>query len=57
MFKALVSFAGLVTMAQGEVRDIPEKYVNDLLNAGYIEDITPEVKVENKPKPRKKSKK
>lgn len=52
--KALVSFAGLVSMAQGEVRDIPEKFVNDLLNAGYIE--CPKV-IETKPKKKKGARK
>lgn len=37
--KALVSFAGQVTMAPGEVRDIKDKaVVKDLLRAGYVEE-------------------
>ena len=49
--KALVSFAGLVTMHKGEVRDIGDEYiVNDLVKAGYIE-------VEKPKAPAKKPKK
>ena len=62
MFRALVSFSGLVSMAEGEVREISDKrVVNDLLDAGYVEEIIPdkaeqpeEVKPEEE-KPKKKS--
>lgn len=38
--KALVSFAGIVNMAEGEVREIPDKDLcEDLLHAGYIEEV------------------
>ena len=39
--KALCSFAGPITMAAGEVRDINEVTLNDtdLIRAGYIEVI------------------
>ena len=38
--KALVSFAGLVSMTMGEVREISDKsIVKDLLKAGYIEKV------------------
>lgn len=38
--KAKVSFAGVVTMGIGEVRDITDKaIVKDLVQAGYVEEI------------------
>lgn len=68
MYKALISFSGLVSMAEGEIREISDKMiVEDLLSAGYIEEVTPEpqkqpqTKVEAKPeekaeeKPKKKT--
>lgn len=37
MYRALVSFCGQISMAEGEVRDIPDpSLVKDLLKAGYI---------------------
>lgn len=40
MYRALVSFSGLVSMAEGDVREISDKdVVKDLLNAGYIEEV------------------
>ena len=37
-YKALVSFSGLISMAEGEVREIEDPaIVNDLLKAGYIQ--------------------
>lgn len=40
MYKALVSFSGIVSMAKGEVGEIPDKAVaKDLLDAGYIEEV------------------
>lgn len=47
--KALVSFAGSVTMARDEVKDIKEEsIVEDLLRAGYVEQVktTKKVKVD-----------
>jgi hypothetical protein len=39
-YKALVSFAGAVSMAQGEVIDkIEPEIAKDLLKAGYIEEV------------------
>ena len=36
-YKALVSFAGAITMAKGEIRNIADSLiVNDLLEAKYI---------------------
>lgn len=40
-YKALKSFAGLVSMKRGEERDIKdEALVKDLLRAGYITDLS-----------------
>lgn len=39
-YRALISFSGNITMAMGEVREIENKGIaNDLLNAGYIEEL------------------
>lgn len=47
--KALVSFAGKVTMSKGEVGEISDLSIaNDLLKAGYIEEVK---------KPKKEAKK
>lgn len=56
MYKALISFSGLVSMGKGEVREISDKMVaQDLLNCGYIEAVE-EVKQPEPPK-RKTTKK
>lgn len=40
VYRALVSFSGLVSMAMGEAREISNKSIaNDLLNVGYIEEL------------------
>lgn len=40
MFKALKSFCGKVSMKKGEIKEINDKeIINDLLNAGLIEEI------------------
>lgn len=40
MFKALVSFSGLISMSKGQVKKIKDKEViKDLLKAGYIEEV------------------
>ena len=69
MYRALISFSGKVSMAEGEIRDISDKaIVDDLLDAKYIEEITPakpkkvpepkpEKKVEEKPKKSTRKKK
>jgi hypothetical protein len=42
MYKALVSFSGLVSMSKGQVKEIKDKEViEDLLRAGYIEEVKP----------------
>ncbi len=51
MYKALKTFSGLVTMVEGEVKDILDKEaVKDLLKAGYIEEINPAPKATKKGK-------
>ena len=41
MYKALVSFTGLESMVVGEVKEISDKAIaQDLLDAGYIEEIS-----------------
>lgn len=54
--KALVSFAGLISMAFKEVRDIEDKKIcEDLLRAGYVELVESEEqnaeieKIDNEP--------
>ena len=45
MYKSLKSFVGKINMAKGQEKEITDKnIINDLLQAGYIE----EVKIENK---------
>lgn len=40
MFKALISFSGLISMSKGEVKEIKDKeIIKDLLKAGYIEEV------------------
>lgn len=52
MYRAIVSFSGLISMSKGEVREISDLAIaQDLLKAGYIEEVKEEVK---KTKPRKK---
>ena len=48
-FKALKSFCGLVSMAEGEVREISDLAIaKDLLKAGYIEKVKKEEKKKKK---------
>ena len=50
MYKALKSFSGLVTMAMGDVKDISDKAIaEDLLKAGYIEEVKTEKKTADNP--------
>jgi hypothetical protein len=40
MYKALKGFSGLIAMKKNEVREIKDKeLINDLLKAGYIEEV------------------
>lgn len=42
MHKALKSFSGVISMHEGETREIDNaEVVADLLNAGYIEEVKP----------------
>ena len=52
MYRALVSFSGVISMAQNEVREITDKnLIKDLKKAGYIEEVkstsSSELKKEN----------
>ena len=52
MYKALISFTGLVSMAVGEIREISDSSIaKDLLKAGYVEEVG-----ETTPKIEKKAK-
>ena len=54
MFKAVKSFCGKVSMAEGDVREISDKALaKALLKDGFIE----EIKAEAEPKKEKKTKK
>ena len=39
LVKAKVSFAGLVTMSKGEIREVCEEVGSDLLRAGYAVEV------------------
>jgi hypothetical protein len=40
MYKALISFSGVISMRKGEVKAITDnEVVADLLRAGYIEEV------------------
>ena len=42
MYKALKSFSGVISMAEGEIKDISNPIiVKDLVKAGYIEEVKP----------------
>ncbi len=42
-YEATVSFSGIISMAKGEIREIPnEDLAKDLLKAGYIKKIEPD---------------
>ena len=42
MLKALTSFSGIVSMYEGETREIDDAaIVADLLRAGYVEEVKP----------------
>jgi len=47
--KATVSFAGELSMAAGEVRDVPKDVAAPLLKCGYLEAVkTPKTKPDSK---------
>lgn len=56
MYKALVSFSGIISMAEGDVANITdEAVVKDLLRAGYIERIKDDAKPAEEAQPVKKA--
>lgn len=61
IYKALISFTGLVSMNKGEVGAIPDPSIaQDLLKAGYIEAVnieTPDIKPTKKKTTRRKGNK
>ena len=46
--KAVIGFAGAVSMAAGEVRDVPEDVAAPLLKCGYLEAVDVAPATENK---------
>ena len=48
MYRALVTFSGLISMAEGDIAEVDPKLAEDLLKAGYIEEIEAEPKAEKK---------
>ena len=57
MYKALVSFSGVISMAQGETREIgDENIVKSLLKSGYIEPVEIVEVIETAPKEKPKAK-
>ena len=59
-YRALVSFAGKISMAKGQVKEISNnELISDLLNAKYIEpvEVAEEVKTEEATPKKSKSKK
>lgn len=53
MYKALISFSGVISMHKGEVKAITDKAViADLVSAGYIEPL----EKKKKPKPQAEAK-
>lgn len=56
-YMAIVSFSGVLTMAAGEVRSIPDPAVAaDLLKAGYITTVPDRIEQEPDPEPAMKKK-
>ena len=50
MYKANISFSGVISMTAGEVKDIPDLTIaKDLLRAGYITEIKPVTKAKAAP--------
>ena len=39
MYKAMVTFCGIVNMTRGEVRELSDEVAKPLLNCGYIKDL------------------
>jgi hypothetical protein len=50
LVKALTSFAGAISMSEGETQEVNDNaIVQDLLRAGYIEIAVPEAEIVEKP--------
>lgn len=55
--RALLSFCGTVSMGRGEVADVTDKAVlDDLLQAGYVEEVKKQKEKEPEKKPVQKKK-
>ncbi len=55
-YRAKVSFSGIVSMAAGQVAEIADPTIaNDLLKAGYIEEVKPATKSKATSNKRKKA--
>lgn len=53
-YRALISFSGLVSMRKGEVGEISDPAISeDLLKAGYIEEVKSEKSEPKKAEPKK----
>jgi hypothetical protein len=46
--KALVSFAGAFSMGKGEVREVDDSLLSDLISCGYVEEVKVNDKKTNK---------
>ena len=54
MYKALVTFSGVISMAKGEIKEISDSFIaKDLVKAGYIE---PAIAGSDEGKPKRKKK-
>lgn len=54
-YKAKKGFTGIISMSEGEIRDLKETlHVKDLKDAGLIEEVKPPKKVEAKADTKKK---
>lgn len=57
MYRAVISFSGVISMAQGETREIgDENIAKSLLKAGYIEPVEIVEVIETAPKEKPKAK-
>ena len=63
VYKALTSFSGVISMAMGESRELPDSpIVTELLKVGYLQEVKPKAQKvqeaekpeEEKPKKRRK---
>jgi methanogenic corrinoid protein MtbC1 len=57
MYRALVSFSGVISMARGDIHEIgDENIAKSLLKAGYIEPVEIVEVIETEPKEKAKTK-